>query len=282
MKTYSLKSTLNVLRVCMIVLSGIFVGFFLFSFSASRKVASDFWTALGISQSAASSSIRNSFMNGYLEHYSVRNPGNIALDKRAAIAKDMLVYTKAFFASENFRKQYEKERLTAKPQKDEMKVRTKEQVRSEEVARLEKNRVDMAKAFQAMGMSAADQKKSLDEFDEMLAEYKKPNSMMIDAIYEGEVGTAKRNEEDYQQRVKKWEFEYPADHNARLKRHIEKYLKLAATVDFSAQLKDRYGKKVFVNSAYEGKGTDWKLIFRAGKEVYDVTKPFAESWLKEL
>ena len=105
---------------------------------------------------------------------------------------------------------------------------------------------------------------------------------MIDAIYDGEVNTAKRNEEEYQQRIKKWEFEYPANPNVRLKRHIEKYLKLAATVDFSAQLKDRNGKKVFVNPAYEGKPSEWKLIFRAGREVYEVAKPFAESWLKEL
>ncbi|RYG41012.1 MAG: hypothetical protein EOO01_26085 [Chitinophagaceae bacterium] len=282
MKTFSLKNTLILLRVCIITLVLALISIFLISFTASRKIANDFWTALGITQPAASSSIRNSFMNGYLEHYSVRNPGKIALEKRAEIAQDLLTYTKTFLASENFRKQYEKERLASKPRKDETRVRTREQVRTEELAKLEKSRVDMAKAFQTMGMSAAEQKKSLDEFDEMLAEYKKPNSMMIDAIYEGEVGTAKRNEEDYLQRVKKWESEYPADHNIRLKRHIEKYLKLAATVDFSAQLKDRNSKKVFVNPTYEGKSTDWKLIFRAGKEVYDVAKPFAESWLQEL
>ena len=75
MKTLSLKNTLILLRVCIITLVLALISIFLISFTASRKIANDFWTALGITQPAASSSIRNSFMIGYLEHYSVRNPG---------------------------------------------------------------------------------------------------------------------------------------------------------------------------------------------------------------
>jgi hypothetical protein len=57
---------------------------------------------------------------------------------------------------------------------------------------------------------------------------------------------------------------------------------VAGTVDFNAELVEKDRKKKFVNRAYEGKNYEWKMIFRAGKDVYDVAKVFAEQWLKEL
>jgi hypothetical protein len=38
-------------------------------------------------------------------------------------------------------------------------------------------------------------------------------------------------------------------------------------IDYNAHLSEKYRKKRFVNPVYEGKRTEWKQGFRAGKEV---------------
>lgn len=76
--------------------------------------------------------------------------------------------------------------------------------------------------------------------------------------------------------------QYPEDVRVFIKGRIQQYLSLAATVDFSATTHDKGGKQVFDKADYQYKSNDWKMIYRAGKEVYDVTRPFAEKWLQEL
>ncbi len=59
-------------------------------------------------------------------------------------------------------------------------------------------------------------------------------------------------------------------------------LETTKDVDFNAKLTEQYGKKRFVNPAYEAKSAEWKMAFRAGKEVTEVTRSFAQQWLNEL
>ena len=59
-------------------------------------------------------------------------------------------------------------------------------------------------------------------------------------------------------------------------------LDVTKDVDFNASLKEQYGKKKFVNPAYEAKRPEWKMAFRAGKEVTEMTRAFAQQWLNEL
>jgi hypothetical protein len=57
---------------------------------------------------------------------------------------------------------------------------------------------------------------------------------------------------------------------------------LTQGIDFNAALKESGGNKVFVNPAYEKKSNKWKMAFRAGKEVTEAARAFAQQWLKEL
>jgi hypothetical protein len=79
-----------------------------------------------------------------------------------------------------------------------------------------------------------------------------------------------------------WEKKYPLDPSVIVKKRLQEYLQLAATVDFNAALTapDRYKIKKFVNPAYEKKSLKWKAIYRAGKEVNDVVTAFIKEWLK--
>jgi hypothetical protein len=71
---------------------------------------------------------------------------------------------------------------------------------------------------------------------------------------------------------------YPSDATDMVKKRLTQYLQLSATVDFDAVVKDRR----FVNPEYEKKSSDWKMCFRAGKEVNEAAREFAKEWLKEL
>ncbi len=79
-----------------------------------------------------------------------------------------------------------------------------------------------------------------------------------------------------------WEKTYPEDPKIAVKKRLEAYLALVATVDFDATLTeaDNYKIKKFTNPAYERKSPEWKALYRAGKDVNQVATAFAKEWLK--
>ena len=76
----------------------------------------DVWKVLGLSRQSGTDAVKNSFLNGYLYYYGAKNFKNIAVNDRAAIARDMLTYTKEYISGAEFKKQYEDMRKGAKPQ----------------------------------------------------------------------------------------------------------------------------------------------------------------------
>lgn len=61
------------------------------------------------------------------------------------------------------------------------------------------------------------------------------------------------------------------------------FLEVSKDVEYSAALKDgQHGKKVFVNQAFENKPSQWKMCYRAGKDVMEAGRAAAQQWLKEL
>jgi hypothetical protein len=77
-----------------------------------------------------------------------------------------------------------------------------------------------------------------------------------------------------------WEKMYPADPAVVVKKRLQEYIQLVATVDFTAKLSGSGKKQTFVNPAYEKKSLKWKAIYRAGKEVNDAVTAFVKDWLK--
>jgi Sec-independent protein translocase protein TatA len=151
---------------------------------------------------------------------------------------------------------------------------------------IEDGKKSIAEIEKNMGSYAGDFKKSMQEVidaqKEQIKEYAKPDNQMIDLMTQGEKMTVDNDLANYQKELTKWEQDFPASHTGFIKRRLQQYIEIANTVDFSAQLKDVGDKKKFVNPAYEAKNNDWKKVFRAGKEVNDVAKPFAAAWIKEL
>lgn len=77
-----------------------------------------------------------------------------------------------------------------------------------------------------------------------------------------------------------WEKAYPTDPAILVKKKLQEYLQLVATVDFTAKLITTGDRAKFVNPVYEKKNLKWKAIYRAGKEVNEVVTAFVKEWLK--
>ena len=254
----------------------------LMSFTA-KKMFSDVWQQLGISKEKGVRNIEESFMNGYFHYYGAEKAKNILSGNRAAIAKDLMAYAKQQISSESFKKQYELQRKNAKPAAYTAKLKTKEEIRKEKIEETEKSIRETEANFKTM---KPDMVKALQPMMEMLKnnlkDYKDPNSQMIELFYQSEVMGRESQERSYEESLNRWEKEYPADYRELVKRRLQKFVDLAGTVDFSAELKLVNGKKKFVNPAYEAKPYDWKQIYRAGKEVIEPAIVFAGEWIREL
>jgi len=283
MKQASFKKNMAWLRICIMAFVLAVLSLFLFSFTVSSKLADDIWKQLGITEKQGTEKIRTSFLGNYFDYYGVRNIKNIASGNKAALAKDLLSFTKEYVNSAEFKKEYELMRSQAKPVEPTATVKTKEEIRKEKIAETQKSIKQMEESMKTMD---AEMKKimqsGLDMQKGMLKEYQDPNSKMIDLFYQGEVMTHENNARRYNEDLEKWDTNYPADYKEVIKERLQKYLTIAATVDFNAELVEKNGKKYFVKREYEGKSADWKMIYRAGKDVYEVAKPFAEAWVKSL
>lgn len=63
-----------------------------------------------------------------------------------------------------------------------------------------------------------------------------------------------------------------------IRRRLEAFLEMSATVDFDAKLEGRQ----FADPEYEAKPSEWKMCFRAGREATMAAREEAEAWIKEL
>ena len=283
MKQDNLKPMMVRLRIAAITVVLLSFSFLLVSYRL-KKLNEDVWKLLGMTREACNEGINMSFIQGYLYYYDAKGIKNIALGNRPAVTKDLLAYTRQFVSSEAYKNQYAKARNDAKPQNVILKpVRSKETIQKEQIAETEKAIRETEASIKQM---APDLKKTMEpvvvNMKKQLEQYKDPNYKMFDIIMQGEKYDNDAAIRNHEEDLKKWENNYPADLKILIKRRLVKLLELTKDIDFNAELVEKLGKKVFVNPVYEHKPREWKQAFRAGKEVSDMTRAFAEDWLKEL
>jgi predicted phage tail protein len=257
---------------------------FLFSSYQAKKLTDDVWKMLGLSRQSGVDAVKNSFLNGYLYYFGVKNTKNLAAYDRAAITRDLLHYTKEYISSGDFKKQYENLRKNAQPQEPELKpLRSIAEIQKEEIAKTEKSikdtektikevKADMAKAIQPV----------LDMLRQNLKDYQDPNHQLFASIAMGEKYQQENEVKNYNDYMKKWEKDFPENINLFIADKLKKMLEYTKDIDYNAALVEKYGRKRFVNPAYEAKRTEWKQGFRAGKVVTEQARTFAEKWLVEL
>src|SRR5688500_13981153 len=111
----------------------------LYSFHARMADYADLWQQLGIQEKNGSEMVRESFLNGYLQYYGIKNLKNIAVNDRKAIASDLLEYSKKFVQSAEFQKAYEAKRQRMKPREVTKKPKTEAQIREGLIAEAKKS-----------------------------------------------------------------------------------------------------------------------------------------------
>lgn len=257
---------------------------FLFSSYHSKKMADEVWKMLGLSKQKGIEGIKNSFLNGYLYYYGAKNAKNIAVNDRAAIAKDLLQYTKDYISSQEFKTQYETIRKSAKPEEPVLKpLRSIAEIQKDEIAKTEKALKDTEKTMKELGPEYAKGMQELvDMYKKNLKEYQNPNHQNFSILAMGEKYQQEDEEKRYNDRMKQWETTYPENIRVFIANKLKRMLDQTNGIDYNAALVEKYGKKRFVNPVYEGKGTEWKQGFRAGKEVTEQARAFAQKWLAEL
>jgi len=273
------KLTLNFYRA-MKLLFIIAACFYSFAF---KQNLDDLWKELGVEQRTADNNIRESFLSGYLYTYGAKNIKNAATGDKVAIAKNLLEYTKQYVNTQ-FKALYEKQRISSKPIELQLKpLRKKEEIQKEEVTKLD---ASIKKTEEDLKSMNEDMKKIfvpiIAQNKKMLEDYKKPDNQLWELIALGEKDNQEKQIADYKTAVKDWEVKYPEDYKIVIKTRLQKMLDVTKDVDFNAALKEQYGKKKFVNPAYEAKSNEWKMAFRAGKEVTETTRAFVQQWLNEL
>jgi len=264
---------------CLLLLS---LTFLLSSFRVN-KTTDDIWKILGITKQAGDEKIKNSFMYGYLYYYGVKNIKNLAINDRGAIAKDLLAYAKQYVSSEGFKNEYELIRKNAKPQGPDLKpLRSIEDIQKNEIAKTEKSIRDTEKNMKDMPQYAKSMEPMLAILKDNLKKYQDPKNSYFASVAMGEKYDNESQVRSYNERMKQWEAGYPETVNQFIIGRLQKMLDATKDIDYNAELVDKWGKKRFANPAYESKNTEWKQGFRAGKEITESARAFAQKWLEEL
>ncbi|HYE56820.1 MAG TPA: hypothetical protein VD996_18365 [Chitinophagaceae bacterium] len=246
-----------------------------------RSLTNDFLKHLGLTKTDADGRITESILHGDINTYGLKKGNAIPQGIRAAVARDILAYTKQYVQSEAFKKRYESLRQSKKPTLAT--ATTPEENRASNIARLQKS-LDENNAWikKADPSLKAELEKISADIKKDLAEAKDPNSKKNLDYAQRYPQYAKDVEFTNQGLLKKWEQKYPADHMQFVKPRLIEFLEVTEDVDFGAELVTKNGKQVFVNPQYQRKDFRWKMAFRAGKEVTEPARAFVQQWLAEI
>jgi hypothetical protein len=261
-----------------------FAAFGLLSFKIANYATryADVWQILGTDQRSGTYNIKESFLGGYIQYGGARNLRSIATGDRAAVAKDLLAYTKQYVGSDAFTKEYNGLREGLKPQQPAL-AKTEEQIRKENIESSRKGIESLEKAMKtAEGEMKRSFQSTIETMKENIKTFEDPNSEMVKMFVQGEKSQYEYRMKDYQEQMKKWEAHYPANVKGFVKVRLQQVLNATKEVDFNAQLTERNGRKYFVKPEYEKKHENWKMAFRAGKEVTAEVRAFAQQWLTEV
>ncbi len=264
------------------------IGFMIFILSTafrSDEKAIDPWKEMGISKVEGEDFISESFSRGYLYVYGTNNLRNIVTGNRTAIAKEVLTHCKKVVSTAAFGFRYREFRIRTQPIAPA--IKSKDQIRAELVSNYEEQIMNNQQTVNyALVMKNMEMKKKAEmamaKCRKILEEINSGNSKLMteqmiyaDMRYQSDL-------EKYQTKICQWEKDYPVDTRQLIKRRLEYFLDLTKDIDFNASLKELNGKKVFANPAYEKKSAEWKMGYRAGKDVVQTARSFAGQWIKEL
>ncbi len=249
-----------------------------------KKAPDEFWKQLGITEIEAKEHIKMCFLYeaGLVRTLAGRN--SIATGDKAAIVLEAMKYAKQYVSTAEFEKEYQLVRESVKPKPHTAFAKSKETIREESIKRNE----TVIQNLQRLLPTTTDplMKKSytehIAELKREIEDFKKPNSGLIDNIWRLDQENANRLNERFKGLAKQWEINYPNKYLPVIKARLVNFLALTNGIDYKATVAERNGKQIFTNPKYEAKTAQWKMAFRAGKDVTETARTFVQQWIKEL
>lgn len=246
-----------------------------------RSLGDDFLKQLGLTKPGAEEKIRQGILGGSIDVYGIKGLKSIATSNRAAVASEIVSYTKRYVSTADFLKNYNEMRDYYKPKFQ--KLQTPEEMRSEAVANQKKGIAQIEESIRKADASTKPIfEKVLVGAKEDLKKVEDPNSKHNAAYAKNYEQAVKQNQQNYDRQIADWEAKYPSNHLLYVKKRLQEFINETADIDFEAELITKNGKKYFVNRAYESKGNRWKMAFRAGKDVITTARTLAEKWMSEI
>lgn len=239
---------------------------------------------VGIPADLTKESVYYSLTGGYLNYPNPMSLKKIAAGQRAEAVREIVAFAKGYVRSDDFKNRYMEYRNNQKPEPPE-KPKPMAQQRAEQKAQLQQSIKETETNMKSL---LADQRQMLQPTVEMmkqqLKEYDNPeNPMFSKQMEEMQKQMYDMQMEEHRTKTAEWEQKYPVDAKPMIRGWLTKFLDETKDVDFSAALKDGpYGKKIFVNPAYENKSSNWKMAYRAGRDVVETGRAAARQWLEEL
>lgn len=247
-----------------------------------QKIGDDFLKQLGITKQSADEKITNSIIGGYIDAYGVKNAKNIALGNRKAVTLDLLNYIKKYVSSPAFVKEYKDLRDRNKPRQEAL--QTPEEMQASQIALYKKNVADIETSIKNTADATVKKffETSLEQAKKSLKEAQDPNNKYLASYRKNYPQSAKNFKDSYDRSIADWNTKYPQNQLLFVKKRLQDFLAATSNIDFSAELTEKNGKKVFVNPEYEHKDNRWKMAFRAGKEVVEPARDFVQKWMEEI
>lgn len=255
--------------------------FFLICSFTVQKITNDFLKELGLTKKGADEQITNSIIGGYINTYGIKNAKNIASGNRKAVTLDLLNYIKKYVSDAAFVKEYNEMRERYKPI-DEI-LQTPEQMRSDNIAAYKKAVAEAEQNVKKVDPSIKQIfEKALEDSKKALKDAEDPNNKYYINYAKNYPQLVKNFKENHDRAIADWNTKYPQNQLLFVKKRLQEFLNATTDVDFSAELNEKNGKKIFVKPEYEHKDSRWKMAFRAGKEVVEPARGFVQKWIDDI
>lgn len=255
--------------------------FFLICSFTATKFGDDFLKQLGITKQGADEKISNSILGGYIDSYGARSAKNIALGNRKSVTLDLLNYIKKYVSGPAFAKEYADMKERYKPVEE--KLQTPEQMRSENIANAKKALADAEQNVKKVDASIKQIfEKAVEDAKKNLKDAEDPNNKYYVNYTKNYPQMEKSFKESHDRSIADWNSKYPQNQLLFVKKRLQEFLDATKDIDFSAELIEKNGKKVFVKQEYERKDSRWKMAFRSGKEVVEPARDFVQKWIEEI
>lgn len=251
---------------------------------AASAFTATFLETLKLARADAEAAIWRSFSYGAYGGPVSASWHNFGVPVRVAMVEEIGAFARTYSRSEDFKKRYAEYRNDQKPSAPKP-FEGVEGMKREQRESLTKSIRESKESLKNLG---GEVRKSMEEgiknMENMLKEVDNPSNPMFSPEMNNMLKQGWDQEyQNYQRALEAWNREWPESPSTLIRNRLNYFLELSSTVDFTARLsRSPNGKMVFINPAYESKPSDWKLLYRCGKESVEAARGVARAWLVEL